>query len=327
MGPNAFTAARSLRRDQSVKSAKIAKGTARRILTYVRPYRRLLIFFLVLVVIDAVVSAANPLLYRAIIDKGILGKDAGLIVWLAVLVAVLALSDAALTLAERYISARVGEGLIYDLRTQVFDHVQRMPLAFFTRTQTGALVSRLNNDVHRRPGGVHRRPLHGDRQPHQRRHRAGDHVLPVAGSSRWSSLILLPVFLLPARWLGRKLQAITRERYELLGEMNTTMVERFNVSGALLVKLFGHPEAEDAELPRASGPRARHRHHASRCTPGSSSSRCSSPRRSPPPSSTAGAACSPCTARSPWAPSSRSPPTSTASTGRSPRSPTSTSTS
>ena len=117
MGPSAFTAARSLRRDQSVKSAKIAKGTTRRILSFVRPYRRLLVFFLAFVVVDAVVSAANPLLYRAIIDKGILAGNAALIVWLAVLVAVLALTDAGLTLVQRYISARVGEGLIYDMRT------------------------------------------------------------------------------------------------------------------------------------------------------------------------------------------------------------------
>ena len=137
MGPGAFTAARSLRRDQSVKSAKVAKGTTRRILRFVRPYRRLLAFFLALVVLDAVVSAASPLIYRAIIDKGILGHNAGLIVALATVVAALALGDAALSLAQRFISARVGEGLIFDMRTQVFDHVQRMPLAFFTRTQIG----------------------------------------------------------------------------------------------------------------------------------------------------------------------------------------------
>ena len=252
MGPSAFTAARSLRRDQSVKSAKIAKGTTRRILSFVRPYRRLLIFFLAFVVVDAVVSAANPLLYRAIIDKGILAGNAALIVWLAVLVAVLALTDAGLTLVQRYISARVGEGLIYDMRTKVFDHVQRMPLAFFTRTQTGALVSRLNNDVT------------GAQEAFT------DVLSTVIGNLisvaivlvimfflSWQltlvSLVLLPVFLLPARWLGRKLQAITRERYELMGEMNTTMVERFNVSGALLVKLFGHAAAEDEAFRRHAG--------------------------------------------------------------------------
>jgi ATP-binding cassette subfamily B protein len=249
MGPNAFTAARSLRRDQSVKSAKVAKGTASRILRYVRPFRRLLIVFLVVVVIDAVVSAANPLLYRAIIDQGILKGDARLIVELALLVAGLALADAGLTLVQRYISAKVGQGLIYDMRTQVFEHVQRMPLAFFTRTQTGALVSRLNNDVN------------GAQEAFT------DVLSTVIGNLisvtivliimfllSWQltlvSLILLPVFLLPARWLGRKLQAITRENYDLLADMNTSMVERFNVSGALLVKLFGRPAAEDEAFRR-----------------------------------------------------------------------------
>ncbi len=252
MGPNAFTAARSLRRDQSVKSAKVAKGTARRILSFVHPYRRLLALFLAIVVVDAVVGAANPLLYREIIDKGILGGDAALIVWLALLVAGLAIADAALTLVQRYISSLVGEGLIYDMRTKVFDHVQRMPLAFFTRTQTGALVSRLNNDVT------------GAQEAFT------DVLSTVIGNLisvaivlvimfflSWQltlvSLILLPVFLLPARWLGRKLQAITRERYELMADMNTTMVERFNVSGALLVKLFGHPAVEDEAFRQHAG--------------------------------------------------------------------------
>jgi ATP-binding cassette, subfamily B, bacterial len=249
MGPGAFTAIRSLRRDQTVKSAKVAKGTARRILGFVAPYKRLLAGFLVLVVIDAVVSAANPLIYREIINKGILGRDAGLIVGLALLVAGLALTDAGLTLAERYISARVGEGLIYDMRTRVFDHVQRMPLAFFTRTQTGALVSRLNNDVTGAQeaftdvlstviGNLISVAI----------------VLAIMFVLSWQltlvALVLLPVFLLPARWLGRKLQAITRERYELIADMNTTMVERFNVSGALLVKLFGHPASEDEAFRR-----------------------------------------------------------------------------
>ncbi|MGZ4199149.1 MAG: ABC transporter ATP-binding protein [Thermoleophilia bacterium] len=243
MGPGGFTALRSLRRDQSVQHEKVPKGTTRRILTFVSPYRGLLAFFLVLVVIDAVVSAANPLIYREIINKGILGNNAGLVVALALLVAGLAIADAALTLVERFISARVGENLIYDMRTRVFDHVQRMPIAFFTRTQTGALVSRLNNDVT------------GAQEAFT------DVLSSVIGNLisvaivlvimfflSWQltlvALLLLPLFLLPARWLGRRLQSITRERYELTAEMNNGMVERFNVAGALLVKLFGHPDAE-----------------------------------------------------------------------------------
>ena len=252
MGPSNFTAMRSLRRDQSVKDAAVAKGTARRILRFIRPFRRLLLAFLGLVVVDAVIGAVNPLIYREIINEGILGNDAGLIVALALLVAGLAFVDGGLSLAERYISSRVGEGLIYDMRTKVFAHVQRMPIAFFTRTQTGALVSRLNNDVTGAQeaftdvlstvvGNLISVAL----------------VLVVMAFLSWQltlvSLALLPLFVLPARWLGRRLQAITREKYELQADMNTTMVERFNVSGALLVKLFGRPADEDESFSGRAG--------------------------------------------------------------------------
>jgi ATP-binding cassette, subfamily B, bacterial len=252
MGPGGFTALRSMRRDHGVQDQKVAKGTVRRILTFVAPYRALLAIFLVLVVLDAVVSAANPLIYREIINKGIMPPgNVRLIVELAVLVAVLAISDAGLTLVQRFISARVGENLIYDMRTRVFDHVQRMPVAFFTRTQTGALVSRLNNDVTGAQeaftdvlsnviGNLISVAI----------------VLAIMFVLSWQltlvALVLLPLFLLPARWLGRRLQAITRELYGLNAEMNNSMVERFNVSGAMLVKLFGHPEAES----RAFGEKA-----------------------------------------------------------------------
>jgi len=245
MGPGGFTALRTLRRDQSVQHEKVPRGTTRRILTFVAPYKRLLAVFLVLVVFDAVVSAANPLIYREIINKGILGHDADLIVVLAVLVAVLAITDAGLTLVERFISARVGENLIFDMRTRVFDHVQRMPIAFFTRTQTGALVSRLNNDV----TGAQEAFTDVLSSVIGNLISVGI-VLVIMFFLSWQltlvSLVLLPLFLLPARWLGRRLQSITRERYDLTAEMNNGMVERFNVAGALLVKLFGHPVAESA---------------------------------------------------------------------------------
>src|SRR5215469_8854753 len=146
-GSPVWGAMRSLRRDQSVTDVKVAKGTGKRILRFATPYKRVLIFFLVLVVIDAVITAVNPLILRDIINNGILKHDSELIVTLALLVAGLAIVDAGLSLGQRYVSAKIGEGLIYDMRTQVFDHVQRMPIAFFTRTQTGALVTRLNNDV------------------------------------------------------------------------------------------------------------------------------------------------------------------------------------
>jgi ATP-binding cassette subfamily B protein len=139
--------ARSLSRDPSVRSRKLSPGIWRRIGRTSAPYRRMLAAFLILIVTDALLSAANPLIYRAIIDDGILGRNGGLVVGLAFLLAGLAVADAGLSLVQRWISARIGEGLIFDLRTQVFGHIQRMPIAFFTRTQTGALVSRLNNDV------------------------------------------------------------------------------------------------------------------------------------------------------------------------------------
>src|SRR5450759_1482087 len=138
---------RSFRRDESVTSQKLSAGILRRIAHFAVPYRRMLLVFLGLIVLDALLSAANPLIYRAIIDDGILPHQSGVVVQLALLLALLAVSDAALSLWQRWISARVGEGLIFDMRTQVFAHFQRMPVAFFTRTQTGALVSRLNSDV------------------------------------------------------------------------------------------------------------------------------------------------------------------------------------
>ena len=136
-----------MRQDRSVLRHRVKKGTARRMLTFAVPYKKILAIFVPVVILGAVIAAVNPLILRALIDNGILKKNADLVVWLALLVAVLALFDGAFGLAERRISAYIGEFLIYDMRAKVFRHVQRMPLAFFSRTQTGALVSRLNNDV------------------------------------------------------------------------------------------------------------------------------------------------------------------------------------
>jgi ATP-binding cassette subfamily B protein len=243
---------RSMRRDQSVTERKIAKGTARRILRFAKPYRKILYFFLGLVVVDSIIMAINPLILRDIINNGILKHDSELIVSLALLAAALAVVDAGLSLGQRYVSAKIGEGLIYDMRTQVFDHVQRMPIAFFTRTQTGALVTRLNNDVL------------GAQEAFT------DVLSTVIGNLisvgiilvvmfllSWQltlvALLILPVFVLPARWLGRRLQSITREAYALNAEMNTTMTERFNVAGALLVKLFGRPNQETKSFSDRAG--------------------------------------------------------------------------
>jgi len=261
-----------LRRDPSVGKAKLAPGTTKRIWEFVRPYRAVLITFLVLVVIDAAAGVAPPLVYRAIIDhvlafqKGghalvVLGIPAGaagvawltrLIIGAAVLLALLAALDGGLSLGERWLSSQVGEGLIFDMRTKVFAHVERMPLAFFTRTQTGALVSRLNNDV------IGAQEAFTDVLSTVVGNLIGvAFVLTLMFYLSWqltlAALVLVPTFMLPARWVGQRLQAALRERYDLIARMNTTMVERFNVAGALLVKLFGRMRDEDESFAADAG--------------------------------------------------------------------------
>jgi len=140
-------ALRTLRRDDSVTSQPLSKGLVRRIFRFAKPYRKKLLTFLILIIVDAAIGGANPLIYRAIIDDGIIPKHTDIVIELAVLLAVLAVLDAVLMLFERLISSRIGQGLVFDMRTQVFAHFQKMPIAFFSRTQTGALISRLNNDV------------------------------------------------------------------------------------------------------------------------------------------------------------------------------------
>ena len=243
---------RSFRRDESVTSQKLSPGILRRIVRFAVPYRRMLLVFLALIVLDALLSAANPLIYRAIIDDGILPHDSGLVVKLALLLGVLALSDVALSLWQRWISARVGESLIFDMRTQVFAHFQRMPIAFFTRTQTGALVSRLNNDV-----------LDAQRAFTDTFSSVVGNVIGVTITLAamlllsWQitlvALALLPIILLPARWVGRRIQALTRESYNLNARMISMMTERFNVAGALLVKLFGEPLREIRSFEEKAG--------------------------------------------------------------------------
>jgi ATP-binding cassette subfamily B protein len=242
-GHGAWGLMRSFRRDEEVMKHRLPPGTTKRIVRFAAPYKVLLLVFLGLIIVDALIGAANPLIYRSIIDKGILGHDTGLIVGLAVLIAVLALADALLSLWQRWVSARVGEGLIYDMRVRVFAHVQRMPIAFFTRTQTGALITRLNNDV------LGAQQAFTDTFSSVVSNSIGVAItLGAMFFLSWQltlvALVLLPIFILPARWVGRRLQAITRESYALNALMNTTMTERFNVAGALLVKLFGRPQDE-----------------------------------------------------------------------------------
>ena len=234
---------RSMRRDGSVTEQHITKGTAKRMFQFARPYRKILAVFLALVIVDAVIGVVNPLLFRSIIDKGIPEHNKSLIIGLAAVAAVLALLDTGLTIGIRWVSAKVGEGLIFDMRAQVFEHIQKMPIAFFTRTQTGALISRLNNDV------IGAQQAFTDTLSSVVSNLISvTLVLIVMFFLSWQitiiSLIILPIFVLPAKRIGRRLSVITRESYGLNAQMNTTMNERFNVSGALLVKLFGRPRDE-----------------------------------------------------------------------------------
>ena len=234
---------RSFTRDGSVADQRLAPGTVRRIGTYARPYRGSIVVFLVFTVIDALLVVATPLLLQRLIDDGVTPKDRQVVVTLALIVAGIAVFDALLALLLRWFSARIGEGLIYDLRRQVFDHVQRMPLAFFVRTQTGALISRLNSDV------IGAQQAFTTTLSSVVSNAISLVVVTIAMLAlSWqitlAALVLLPVFLVPARYVGRRLAAMTRDSMQLNADMSSTMTERFNVSGALLVKLFGRLDVE-----------------------------------------------------------------------------------
>jgi ATP-binding cassette subfamily B protein len=243
---------RSMRRDDSVTQQRVTKGTAKRMVQFARPYRTILAWFLVLVIFDAVIGVVNPLLFRSIIDKGIPEHNKDLIIGLAAVAAVLAIFDTGLSIGIRYVSAKVGEGLIFDMRSKVFEHIQKMPIAFFTRTQTGALISRLNNDV------IGAQQAFTDTLSSVVSNLISvTLVLIVMFFLSWQitviSLVILPIFVLPAKRVGRRLSSITRESYGLNAQMNNTMTERFNVSGALLVKLFGRPGQERDEFEQKAG--------------------------------------------------------------------------
>jgi len=245
-GVNPWQIYQSMTRDPT-QASRVGWPVVKRIFGYARPYKALVIAFLVTLVLASLLTVAQPLVFRQIIDNGIAQGNAALVTSLAVLVAVLALLDAGINLVGRWYSARIGEGLIYDLRTQVYDHVQRQSVAFFTRAQTGALVSRLNSDVIGAQqaftstlGGVVGNLI------------TVSIVLVTMFLLSWQvtllSLVLVPLFLLPARWMGRRLQALTKQQMQVNAQMSTQMTERFNVAGALLVSLFGRPEREHGEF-------------------------------------------------------------------------------
>lgn len=229
--------------DPSVKSQKLKPGTLKRILGYARPYKVQIFLFLITVLIDALFIVSTPLLLRKLIDDGVIPGNGSLVTLLALAVCAIAIFDAAFNMVGRWFSSRIGEGLIFDLRTQLFTHVQRQSIAFFTRTQTGALISRLNSDVIGAQQAF-TSTLSGVLSN-------GFTLLLVAGTMAflsWQitaiSLILLPIFIFPTKWVGRKIQRLTRESFDLNAKMSSTMNERFNVSGAILVSLYGKPDAE-----------------------------------------------------------------------------------
>ena len=236
-------AMRGFSRDPSVTQQRIKPGTVRRIAHYARPYRVHLTFFLIMAALAAVATVAVPLLLRSIVN-GILAHNTSLVVNVAGLTAAIAFLSAVLTFGQRWFSARVGEGLIYDLRTEVFGHVQQQPIAFFTRAQTGSLVSRLNSDVIGAQSAIT-----STLSSIVSNALTLILVLITMFSLSWLvtviSLVLLPVFVIPARLVGRRLQRYTRESMQLDAELGSTMTERFNVAGAMLVKLFGNPRREN----------------------------------------------------------------------------------
>ena len=242
----------SLRRDRSVLGKRVTKGTFKRILTFARPYRRSLTIFMIAVVAESLVGAVSPLLLRSIIDRAIPERNTRLVIMLALFAAGLSILDSGISLANRFISARIGEGLIFDMRSKIFAHVQEMPISFFMRTQTGALVSRLNNDI------IGAQQAFTDLLSNMVGNVIGVGVtLTLMFWLSWqvtiAGLILLPCFLVPARRVGAKLGTLTREGMNLNAKMNNTMQERFNVSGALLVKLFGNSGNETSSFDRRAG--------------------------------------------------------------------------
>ena len=243
---------RRMSQDPDIAQHQLSQGVVRRVLRFAKPYRFLIVVFVVLVVILATLAVAPPLLFKEIIDHGVLQGNRRVVIIVSLTLAGIAVLQAVLGMVQRWFSSTIGEGLIFDLRTQVFDHVIQMPIAFFTRTQTGKLVSRLNSDVI------------GAQQAFTSTLSTVltnliSLVLVLAAMIvlSWqltlAALIMLPVFLIPAKIVGRKLADLTREQMQLNGDMSATMTERFSVSGALLVKLFGRVSEEHDRFAERAG--------------------------------------------------------------------------
>jgi len=246
-GGGPWMAYRSFTSDSSVKQQKLAEGTLRRVVSYSLPFKSGIVIYLGVLIFSSLLVVAQPLLFRRIVDQAIPQGDSRAVIVIAIAIAVLALVELALGIFSRRLQADIGEGLIFNLRTEVFDHVQKQSIAFFTKAQTGALISRLNSDVMGAQraftstlGGVVGNAIS---------------LVVVIGTMlflSWqitiASLLMLPVFLIPARIIGRRLQILTRDQANLNSDMSTQMAERFNVSGALLMKLFGNPNSETKEF-------------------------------------------------------------------------------
>ncbi|WP_150254404.1 ABC transporter ATP-binding protein [Nocardiopsis deserti] len=240
---------RALVNDGSAKGQSLPPGITRRIISYARPHWRVILCFLLVTTVGSGIVVANPLLLKAIIDRGILTGNTALVVWLALAAAGLAVLESGLTLLGRWLSSRIGEGVIYQLRTQVFTHVQRMPVAFFTRTQTGSLISRLNTDV----VGA-QRAITSVLQSVVSNLVSATAVIVTMLALSWQvtliALALVPLFVIPAKVIGRRLAHISRDAMDTNADMSSLMTERFNVGGAMLVKLYGRPEEESAGFSR-----------------------------------------------------------------------------
>ena len=238
-----WMALRTLSSDQSVKNAKLRPGTLKRIFAYAIPYKSTFVLFLFCLIVDAVLTVATPLLLRELIDQGVIPKDRAVVTTMAIAVAVLAILTAVVNIVIRWISAKIGEGLIYDLRAQVFRHVQEQSIAFFTRTQTGSLISRIKSDVI----GAQRAftsTFSGIISNALTLILVVGTMIALSWQITLASLLLLPIFLAPTKWIGARLQGYTRDSFQINAEMSSTMTERFNVSGALLVKLYGDLDQE-----------------------------------------------------------------------------------
>ncbi|WP_340538370.1 ABC transporter ATP-binding protein [Nocardioides sp. GXZ039] len=251
-GGNAMMAWRSLRADRSVVDRRVSRETIRRIIGFAKPHRRLIAVFLALTVVDAATVVVTPLLVQRVVDDGIVARDVSVVVWIAIAMAGFAVFGAVLGVLSGWLSSRIGEGLIFDLRTRVFAHVQRQSLAFFTRTQTGALVSRLNNDV----VGAQRAftsTLSTTVSNTIAVIVVGVAMVALSWQVTLLCLLMFPILFAVSRWVGSRLAGLTRQQMDGNADLGNTMTERFNVGGAMLLKLFGRRRDEDALFATKAG--------------------------------------------------------------------------